>query len=154
MPCETGQWWCFLSHRRANTPTSGGKELTWLGLKRNIAFVQTEIIQKVEKPPPLCRPSVSIDQAPMECIQLMKQCWSEQPEKRPNINQIFDQVRAGLRRIPWEVGTRGFNKEEGSLLTLLPFLSQSLRTSTKVGRQTSLTPCCACWSSTPAIWRT
>uniref|UniRef100_A0ABM5EJC1 Guanylate cyclase n=1 Tax=Pogona vitticeps TaxID=103695 RepID=A0ABM5EJC1_9SAUR len=52
-----------------------------------------EIIQKVEKPPPLCRPSVSIDQAPMECIQLMKQCWSEQPEKRPNINQIFDQFK-------------------------------------------------------------
>ncbi|XP_060635909.2 retinal guanylyl cyclase 1 [Anolis sagrei] len=52
-----------------------------------------EIITKVEKPPPLCRPSVSVDQAPMECIQLMKQCWSEQPEKRPNINQIFDQFK-------------------------------------------------------------
>ncbi|XP_053218136.1 retinal guanylyl cyclase 1 isoform X1 [Podarcis raffonei] len=53
-----------------------------------------EIIKKVEKPPPLCRPSVSVDQAPMECIQLMKQCWSEQPEKRPNINQIFDQFKS------------------------------------------------------------
>ncbi|KAH0626113.1 hypothetical protein JD844_000888 [Phrynosoma platyrhinos] len=52
-----------------------------------------EIISKVEKPPPLCRPSVSVDQAPVECIQLMKQCWSEQPEKRPNINQIFDQFK-------------------------------------------------------------
>ncbi|XP_042330865.1 retinal guanylyl cyclase 1 isoform X2 [Sceloporus undulatus] len=52
-----------------------------------------EIISKVEKPPPLCRPSVSVDQAPMECIQLMKQCWGEQPEKRPNINQIFDQFK-------------------------------------------------------------
>nr|XP_056719612.1 retinal guanylyl cyclase 1 [Euleptes europaea] len=49
-----------------------------------------EIIQKVERPPPLCRPSVSVDQAPLECIQLMKQCWSEQPERRPNIDQIFD----------------------------------------------------------------
>ncbi|XP_060112056.1 retinal guanylyl cyclase 1 [Heteronotia binoei] len=53
-----------------------------------------EIIQKVERPPPLCRPSVSVDQAPMECIQLMKQCWSEQPERRPNIDQIFDQFKS------------------------------------------------------------
>ncbi|XP_053117185.1 retinal guanylyl cyclase 1 isoform X2 [Hemicordylus capensis] len=52
-----------------------------------------EIIKKVEKPPPLCRPSVSVDQAPMECIQLMKQCWGEQPEKRPSISQIFDQFK-------------------------------------------------------------
>ncbi|XP_054850517.1 retinal guanylyl cyclase 1 [Eublepharis macularius] len=53
-----------------------------------------EIIQKVERPPPLCRPSVSVDQAPMECIQLMKQCWSEQPERRPTIDQIFDQFKS------------------------------------------------------------
>nr|XP_042702508.1 retinal guanylyl cyclase 2 [Chrysemys picta bellii] len=52
-----------------------------------------EIIRKVEKPPPLCRPSVSVDQAPLECIQLMKQCWSEQPERRPTIDQIFDQFK-------------------------------------------------------------
>nr|AWC68201.1 guanylate cyclase 2D [Arizona elegans] len=53
-----------------------------------------EIIKKVEKPPPLCRPSVSVDQAPMECIQLMKECWSEQPDRRPNINQVFDQFKS------------------------------------------------------------
>ncbi|XP_039193906.1 retinal guanylyl cyclase 1 isoform X2 [Crotalus tigris] len=52
-----------------------------------------EIIKKVKKPPPFCRPSVSIDQAPVECIQLMKECWSEQPERRPNINQVFDQFK-------------------------------------------------------------
>uniref|UniRef100_A0A8C4JC22 guanylate cyclase n=1 Tax=Dromaius novaehollandiae TaxID=8790 RepID=A0A8C4JC22_DRONO len=56
-------------------------------------LVPTTIIQKVEKPPPLCRPSVSLDQAPLECIQLMKQCWSEQPERRPTIDQIFDQFK-------------------------------------------------------------
>ncbi|CAM4636525.1 retinal guanylyl cyclase 1 [Lepidochelys kempii] len=53
-----------------------------------------EIIRKVEKPPPLCRPSVSVDQAPLECIQLMKQCWSEQPERRPTVDQIFDQFKS------------------------------------------------------------
>ncbi|XP_078062978.1 retinal guanylyl cyclase 2-like [Mustelus asterias] len=52
-----------------------------------------EIIRKVQKPPPLCRPCVSSDLAPMECIQIMKKCWSEQPERRPNFNQIFDQFK-------------------------------------------------------------
>ncbi|XP_036379833.1 retinal guanylyl cyclase 2-like [Megalops cyprinoides] len=49
-----------------------------------------ELIQKLQKPPPLCRPVVSPDHAPMECIQLMKQCWNEQPEKRPCFDEIFD----------------------------------------------------------------
>lgn len=51
-----------------------------------------EIVHKVRKPPPMCRPVVSPDHAPMECIQLMKQCWNEQPEKRPTFEDIFDQV--------------------------------------------------------------
>ncbi|XP_020822370.1 retinal guanylyl cyclase 1 [Phascolarctos cinereus] len=49
-----------------------------------------EIVQKVQSPPPMCRPSVSIDQAPMECIQLMKQCWAEQPDLRPTVDTTFD----------------------------------------------------------------
>ncbi|OWK49838.1 Retinal guanylyl cyclase 2, partial [Lonchura striata] len=53
---------------------------------------KTKIIEKVQRPPPLCRPAVSADQAPLECIHLMKECWSEQPEKRPTIDQVFDQV--------------------------------------------------------------
>uniref|UniRef100_A0A667Z8N3 Guanylate cyclase n=1 Tax=Myripristis murdjan TaxID=586833 RepID=A0A667Z8N3_9TELE len=52
-----------------------------------------EIIEKIRKPPPLCRPVVSPDYAPMECIQLMKQCWNEQPEKRPPFEEIFDQFK-------------------------------------------------------------
>ncbi|KAM9500438.1 retinal guanylyl cyclase 2 [Clarias gariepinus] len=52
-----------------------------------------EIIQKVKKPPPLCRPTVSPDHAPLECIQLMKQCWNEQPERRPPFDEIFDQFK-------------------------------------------------------------
>ncbi|KAL2096445.1 hypothetical protein ACEWY4_008593 [Coilia grayii] len=52
-----------------------------------------EIIRKVRKPPPMCRPTVAPDQAPLECIQLMKQCWSEQPDRRPTFNEIFDQFK-------------------------------------------------------------
>ncbi|XP_029944247.1 retinal guanylyl cyclase 2 [Salarias fasciatus] len=53
----------------------------------------TEIIEKLRKPPPLCRPVVSPDYAPLECIQLMKQCWNEQPDKRPSFDEIFDQFK-------------------------------------------------------------
>nr|XP_020509629.1 retinal guanylyl cyclase 2-like [Labrus bergylta] len=52
-----------------------------------------DIIEKLRKPPPLCRPVVSQDYAPLECIQLMKQCWSEQPDKRPSFEEIFDQFK-------------------------------------------------------------
>ncbi|XP_058415259.1 retinal guanylyl cyclase 1 [Diceros bicornis minor] len=49
-----------------------------------------EVVQRLQSPPPLCRPSVSMDQAPMECIQLMKQCWAEQPDLRPSMDSTFD----------------------------------------------------------------
>ncbi|KAG7464615.1 hypothetical protein MATL_G00167310 [Megalops atlanticus] len=52
-----------------------------------------EIIEKVRSPPPLCRPSVSVDEAPLECIQIMKQCWSEEPDRRPNFEEIFSQFK-------------------------------------------------------------
>ncbi|XP_051882465.1 retinal guanylyl cyclase 2 [Pristis pectinata] len=52
-----------------------------------------EIIRKVKKPPPMCRPTVSPDQAPLECIQLMKQCWTELPDRRPTFNEIFDRFK-------------------------------------------------------------
>uniref|UniRef100_A0A671EMA4 Guanylate cyclase n=2 Tax=Rhinolophus ferrumequinum TaxID=59479 RepID=A0A671EMA4_RHIFE len=49
-----------------------------------------EVVQRVQSPPPPCRPVVTMDQAPMECIQLMKQCWAEQPDLRPSMDRIFD----------------------------------------------------------------
>ncbi|XP_036404056.1 retinal guanylyl cyclase 2-like [Megalops cyprinoides] len=52
-----------------------------------------EIIEKVRSPPPLCRPSVSVDEAPLECIQIMKQCWSEEPDRRPTFEEIFSQFK-------------------------------------------------------------
>ncbi|KAJ8281932.1 hypothetical protein COCON_G00044510 [Conger conger] len=52
-----------------------------------------EIIEKVRSPPPLCRPCVSVDEAPVECIQIMKQCWSEEPDRRPTFEEIFSQFK-------------------------------------------------------------
>uniref|UniRef100_A0A8D3BVM7 Guanylate cyclase n=1 Tax=Scophthalmus maximus TaxID=52904 RepID=A0A8D3BVM7_SCOMX len=52
-----------------------------------------EIINKVKEPPPLCRPTVSVDEAPLDVIQVMKQAWSEEPEKRPNFEEIFKQFK-------------------------------------------------------------
>uniref|UniRef100_A0A8C7U8X5 Guanylate cyclase n=1 Tax=Oncorhynchus mykiss TaxID=8022 RepID=A0A8C7U8X5_ONCMY len=58
-----------------------------------LGLTPAEIIRKVKKPPPMCRPTVAPDQAPLECIQLMKQCWSEQPDRRPAFDEIFDQFK-------------------------------------------------------------
>lgn len=57
-----------------------------------------EIIRKVASPPPLCRPLVSPDQGPRECVQLMQQCWEEDPDDRPSVDQIYTQVGAPQRR--------------------------------------------------------
>ncbi|XP_035522601.1 retinal guanylyl cyclase 1 [Morone saxatilis] len=52
-----------------------------------------EIISKVRDPPPLCRPVLSVDEAPLEVIQVIKQAWSEDPEKRPTFEEIFKQFK-------------------------------------------------------------
>lgn len=57
-----------------------------------VCCVLAEIISKVKEPPPLCRPVLSVDEAPVDVIQVMKQCWSEEPEKRPTFEEIFKQV--------------------------------------------------------------
>ncbi|XP_041808143.1 retinal guanylyl cyclase 1 [Chelmon rostratus] len=53
-----------------------------------------EIISKVKEPPPLCRPVVSVDEAPLDVIQVLKQAWSEEPERRPNFEDIFKQFKS------------------------------------------------------------
>ncbi|XP_077197363.1 retinal guanylyl cyclase 2-like [Paroedura picta] len=52
-----------------------------------------EIIRKLKKSLPLFRPKVSPDSAPLECIQLMKQCWTEVPDRRPTFDEIFEQFK-------------------------------------------------------------
>lgn len=57
-----------------------------------ILLFVTEIIKKVKKPPPLCRPNIAPELAPLECIQVMKQCWGEAPERRPTFEEVFHKV--------------------------------------------------------------
>ncbi|NWR73898.1 GUC2F cyclase, partial [Centropus unirufus] len=52
-----------------------------------------EIIRKVKKPPPLCRPNIVPELAPLECIQVMKQCWGEAPERRPTFEEVFHKFK-------------------------------------------------------------
>ncbi|NP_001131127.1 membrane guanylyl cyclase precursor [Oryzias latipes] len=56
-----------------------------------------EIVDRLMKPPPLCRPVVSVDEAPAECLNLMNECWNEDPTKRPTFDDIFKQFR-GISR--------------------------------------------------------
>ncbi|XP_012581538.1 PREDICTED: retinal guanylyl cyclase 1 [Condylura cristata] len=55
-----------------------------------LELTHEEVVRRVQSPPPLCRPLVTMDQAPTECIQLMKQCWAEQPDLRPSMDRTFD----------------------------------------------------------------
>uniref|UniRef100_A0A8C5GQJ9 Guanylate cyclase n=1 Tax=Gouania willdenowi TaxID=441366 RepID=A0A8C5GQJ9_GOUWI len=52
-----------------------------------------EIIERLKTPPPLCRPVVSVDEAPAECLSLMNECWNEDPNKRPSFDDIFKEFR-------------------------------------------------------------
>ncbi|XP_065094305.1 uncharacterized protein LOC135714821 [Ochlerotatus camptorhynchus] len=52
-----------------------------------------EIIVKIKKPPPLIRPSVSKGAAPPEAINIMRQCWAENPEMRPDFVMICERFK-------------------------------------------------------------
>ena len=56
-------------------------------------LTHADIINKIRKPPPLLRPSVSKQAAPPEYINIMKQCWTEQPEVRPTFDELFQQFK-------------------------------------------------------------
>ncbi|XP_061149892.1 retinal guanylyl cyclase 2-like [Syngnathus typhle] len=56
-----------------------------------------DIVERLKQPPPLCRPVISVDEAPAECLTLMNECWNEDPAKRPNFDEIFKQFR-GINR--------------------------------------------------------
>ncbi|KAM8899285.1 retinal guanylyl cyclase 2-like isoform 1-T2 [Spinachia spinachia] len=56
-----------------------------------------EIVDRLKHPPPLCRPLVSLDEAPAECLSLMNECWNEDPSMRPSFDDIFKQFR-GINR--------------------------------------------------------
>ncbi|XP_068629207.1 uncharacterized protein [Battus philenor] len=52
-----------------------------------------EIVEKLRRPPPLVRPSVSMGAAPPDAVGLMRQCWSEAPDLRPDFPRIYDLFR-------------------------------------------------------------
>lgn len=52
-----------------------------------------EIIEKLCRPPPLIRPSVSMGAAPPEAVSVMRQCWAEAPELRPDFNELYEIFR-------------------------------------------------------------
>uniref|UniRef100_A0A8C6TBK4 Guanylate cyclase n=1 Tax=Neogobius melanostomus TaxID=47308 RepID=A0A8C6TBK4_9GOBI len=59
-----------------------------------------ELLEKLKSPPAgalQCRPVVSVDEAPIECLLLMNECWNEDPHKRPTFDDIFKQFR-GINR--------------------------------------------------------
>lgn len=51
-----------------------------------LSLTAEEIIAKLKKPPPLIRPSVSKGAAPPEAFNIMRQCWAEMPDMRPDFN--------------------------------------------------------------------
>ncbi|XP_025163076.1 retinal guanylyl cyclase 2 isoform X2 [Harpegnathos saltator] len=55
-----------------------------------LALSPEDIIEKVMRPPPLIRPSVSKGAAPPEAINIMRQCWAEAEEMRPDFDDVHD----------------------------------------------------------------
>lgn len=58
-----------------------------------LALTPEEIVDKLCRPPPLIRPSVSMGAAPPEAISVMRQCWSELPDLRPDFDRLHDVFR-------------------------------------------------------------
>ncbi|XP_063836613.1 retinal guanylyl cyclase 1 [Ostrinia nubilalis] len=58
-----------------------------------LSLTPEEIIEKLMRPPPLIRPSVSMGAAPPEAVSVMRQCWAEAPELRPDFGRLHDIFR-------------------------------------------------------------
>uniref|UniRef100_A0A2A4J8E3 guanylate cyclase n=1 Tax=Heliothis virescens TaxID=7102 RepID=A0A2A4J8E3_HELVI len=58
-----------------------------------LALTPEEIVEKVSRPPPLIRPSVSMGAAPPDAVSVMRQCWSEAPDLRPDFHRLHDIFR-------------------------------------------------------------
>ncbi|XP_072935991.1 uncharacterized protein [Epargyreus clarus] len=58
-----------------------------------LALTPEEIVEKLSRPPPLIRPSVSMGAAPPDAVSVMRQCWSEAPDLRPDFNRLYDIFR-------------------------------------------------------------
>uniref|UniRef100_A0AAQ4S2J2 Guanylate cyclase n=1 Tax=Gasterosteus aculeatus aculeatus TaxID=481459 RepID=A0AAQ4S2J2_GASAC len=74
-------------------------------ISRSLPYAMMDMPSQVDRlrflllihPPPLCRPLVSLDEAPAECLSLMNECWNEDPSMRPSFDDIFKQFR-GINR--------------------------------------------------------
>lgn len=63
---------------------------------------------------------MSVDEAPLEVIQVMKQAWSEEPDRRPTFEDIFKQVKVQSAPPYLSFYTKGITLD---MTFLLPFFS-------------------------------
>ncbi|TGZ69521.1 hypothetical protein CRM22_003703 [Opisthorchis felineus] len=58
-----------------------------------LELAPSEVLSKLRRPPPLCRPKVTQSEAPPAYIEFMKRAWAETPVMRPSFEEIHQQLR-------------------------------------------------------------
>ncbi|GAA57152.1 retinal guanylyl cyclase 2 [Clonorchis sinensis] len=58
-----------------------------------LELAPSEVLSKLRRPPPLCRPKVTQSEAPPAYIEFMKRAWAETPLMRPSFEEIHQQLR-------------------------------------------------------------